>query len=309
MTLLAVRDLRVEFPTAAGPLVVCDGVSFDVAAGEVVGVVGESGCGKTIMALSLLDLVPPPGRVTAGSIRLNGEELRGASPRRWRRVRGRRIGMVFQEPGRALDPVHTVAAHLREAGGRGVDVGGLLTAVGLEPAHARRYPHQLSGGQAQRAMIAVAIAGRPQVIVADEPTSSLDTVRQVGVLAELLRLRDELGCAIVLVSHQLGIISRVADRVLVMYLGQVMEHTDVTSFAHRPLHPYTRALLAAAPQGRSTLPRPIPGPPGQLTAVPAGCPFHPRCPEAEPVCALARPGLRRVAPGRGAACVHVPETR
>jgi oligopeptide/dipeptide ABC transporter ATP-binding protein len=281
----------------------CSGVSFEVEAGEVLGIVGESGSGKTVTALSILGLVPPPGRIMRGSIRFEGEELVGAPERRLRRLRGRSIGMVFQDAGRALDPVHTVRSHLREAAGGSADHGALLDRVGLSPVLLSRYPHELSGGQRQRVMIAIAIARTPRLIIADEPTTAVDSVSQLQVLRELVRVQRELGCALIVISHNMGLISRIADRVVVMYLGHVMEQNTVEGFSLAPLHPYGRALLAATP-ALDTEERllSIRGTPARMTEIPSGCPFHPRCVHAEPECAGDVPVLRTFGEGRSAAC-------
>lgn len=303
MPLLEVRDLHTHFPTPLGVVRACNGISFAVNAGEVLGLVGESGSGKTIAALSILGLVPPPGRIVAGSIRFAGEELVGAPEWRLRQLRGRSIGMVFQDAGRALDPVHTIGGHLREAAGPGTDAGALLERVGLSPRLAGRFPHQLSGGQRQRAMIAIAIARNPPLIIADEPTTAVDTISQVQVVRELVRIQRELGCALIVISHHLGLISRVADRVAVMYLGRILEQNTVAGFAHEPLHPYTRALLAATPtlEGGQRLAS-IPGLPARMTEVPPGCPFHPRCAHVIARCTVEVPALRALESGRAAAC-------
>jgi oligopeptide/dipeptide ABC transporter ATP-binding protein len=303
MALLEVRDLHTVFPTPFGPIRACDGVSFDVEPGEVVGIVGESGSGKSIAALSILGLVPPPGRVERGSIRLDGEELAGASERRLRQLRGTAIGMVFQDAGRALDPVQNVRAHLREAAGRTADEPRLLERVGLSPTLLGRYPHELSGGQRQRVMIAIAIARNPRLVIADEPTTAVDSISQVQVLRELVRIRRELGCALIVISHNLGLVSRVADRVVVMYLGRVLERNTIARFVAGPRHPYARALLAATPSLTADGPlAAIPGTPARMTEVPSGCVFHPRCPHAGPECVATRPALRPLPAGELVAC-------
>jgi peptide/nickel transport system ATP-binding protein len=314
MALLEVRHLETSFPTPFGLVRACRDVSFSVEAGEVLGIVGESGSGKTVAALSILGLVPPPGRVEGGSIRFAGEELVGAPEERLRRLRGREMGMVFQDAGRALDPVHKVASHLREAGGKGVDVGALLARVGLAPGLASRYPHELSGGQRQRVMIAIAIARDPRLVIADEPTTAVDSISQVQVLRELARTQRELGCALIVISHNLGLISRLAHRVLVLYLGRVLEQNGVRDFVRQPRHPYSRALLAATPSleadRRTGRLAGIRGLPAQMIDVPPGCPFHPRCPEAEPRCAERFPAWSpagpQAPPGAGAACHLLP---
>ena len=307
MALLEVRSLHTVFPTPFGPVRACNDVSFDVGPGEVLGIVGESGSGKTLTALSVLGLVPPPGRVESGSIRFGGEELVGAPEPRLRQLRGRDIGMVFQDAGRALDPVHTIASQLREAAAsKHADVGALLARVGLDARLASRYPHELSGGQRQRAMIAIAIARNPRLVIADEPTTAVDSISQIQVLRELVRIQRDLGCALIVISHNLGLISRLADRVMVMYLGRVMEQNTVSAFVQQPRHPYAQALLAASPSldmdRRSGRLAGIRGIPARMTEIPPGCPFHPRCPHALAECATGVPAWRQFPDGSGAAC-------
>ena len=307
MALLEVRNLLTVFPTPFGTVRACNDVSFDVEPGEVLGIVGESGSGKTLTALSVMGLVPAPGRVEGGSIRFGGTELVGASEARLRSLRGRDIGMVFQDAGRALDPVHTIAAQLREAAGsKQADVGALLGRAGLDGRLASRYPHELSGGQRQRAMIAIAIARNPRLVIADEPTTAVDSISQIQVLRELARIQKELGCALIVISHNLGLISRLADRVMVMYLGRVMEQNSVSRFVAAPRHPYAQALLAATPSldfdRRSGRLAGIRGMPARMTEVPTGCAFHPRCPHALAECATDVPEWRAYPDGGGAAC-------
>ncbi|HET7768367.1 MAG TPA: ABC transporter ATP-binding protein [Chloroflexota bacterium] len=307
MALLEVRGLHTVFPTPFGSVRACNDVSFDVQPGEVLGIVGESGSGKTLTALSVLRLVPPPGRVEAGSIRFAGEELIGASEARLRQLRGRDIGMVFQDAGRALDPVHTVAAQLREAAAdKRADTAALLGRVGLDARLALRYPHELSGGQRQRAMIAIAIARNPRLVIADEPTTAVDSISQIQVLRELVRIQRDLGCALIVISHNLGLISRLADRVIVMYLGRVMEQNAVSAFVGQPRHPYAQALLAATPSldtdRRSGRLAGIRGTPARMTEIPPGCSFHPRCAHALAQCAIDVPAWERYEDGSGAAC-------
>ncbi len=307
MALLEVNDLTTTFATDRGPVRACDGVSFEVERGEVLGIVGESGSGKTIAALSVMGLVPPPGVIERGSIRFDGEELRGAPEHRYRDLRGRQIGMVFQDAGRALDPVHTVRSHLREASGRQDDHGALLQRVGLDADLLDRYPYQLSGGQRQRVMIAIAIARDPALIIADEPTTAVDALTQVALLAELMRLRHELGAALILVSHNLGLISRVADRVAVMYLGQILELSPTAELVREPGHPYSAALLRATVplDGDGTRLEGVGGNPDSLLDPPSGCVFSRRCPHADDSCAMSRPALVATAPGRHSACHHL----
>ncbi len=240
-----VKGLWVEFP---GCQPACTAVDVEVGAGEIVGMVGASGSGKTMTALAVAGLVPPPGRVAAGSIRFDGEELVGAPPARVRQLRGREIGLVFQDASRALDPVRTVDHHLQEATGVKGKAGlegraALLERVGLDRGLLARYPHQLSGGQRQRVMIAVATARRPRLVIADEPTSSVDAITQVQVLTELRRATEDLGCALLVISHDLGVISRLADRVVVVDAGATVEEGPVGDVLTRPRHRATRALL------------------------------------------------------------------
>jgi len=237
----------VEF---AGSPPACTSVDVEVEAGEIVGMVGASGSGKTVTALAVTGLIPPPGRVVAGSIRFDGEELVGAPPARLRQLRGRQIGLVFQDASRALDPVHTVDHHLGEAAGDRSRAGRpvratLLERVGLGPDLLGRFPHQLSGGQRQRVMIAVATARRPRLVIADEATSAVDSITQLQVLTELRRACDDLGCALLVISHDLGVISRMADRVVVVDAGATVEEGPVDDVLTRPRHPATRRMLAA----------------------------------------------------------------
>ena len=303
MSLLDVRDLHTHFPTPHGTVRACNGVSFRVERGEILGIVGESGSGKTIAALSVMGLVPKPGAIVAGSIRFNGEELTAAHPSRLRALRGREMGMVFQDASRALDPVQTIGSALREAGAPGAAAERALERVGLPGSLRTRYPHQLSGGQRQRAMIAIAIARNPALVIADEPTTAVDAVSQVHVLRELVRVQRELGCGLIVISHNMGLVSRIADRVVVMYLGTVLEDAPVRQFVAGPAHPYSRALLASAPalQPAGRL-QSIPGQPGRMTEIPAGCVFHPRCQHTGAHCMTRAPRPLAVAPGHTASC-------
>jgi oligopeptide/dipeptide ABC transporter ATP-binding protein len=297
--LLRVRDLRTYFVTArgSGTARAVDGVSFDVYPGETLGLVGESGCGKTVTALSILRLVPePPGHVRPGSlIEFEGRNLATLPPAELRAVRGREIALVFQEPRASLNPVFTVGDQIAEAAvvherlswraarARAVE---MLALVGMpEPAaQATRYPHQLSGGMCQRAMIAMALVCRPKLLIADEPTTALDVTIQAQILELLERLQAEFGMAILLITHDLGVVAGAADRVAVMYAGEVVEQAPAPELFARPRHPYTQGLLASvprvdAPRAAGRLPV-IPGQVPAATAWPAGCRFHPRCPYA-----------------------------
>jgi len=298
-----------------------DGVSFRLEAGETLGLVGESGCGKSVTALSLLRLVPdPPGRVMPGSsVRLRGEDLLEADAERLREVRGGEIAMVFQEPMTSLNPVLTVGRQVDEGIRRHRGLGAreaaeetvrLLGRVGIpEPEERRRaYPHQLSGGMRQRVMIAMALACRPSILVADEPTTALDVTVQAQILELLADLQREMGMAILLITHDLGIVAQVADRVAVMYAGKIVEEADVETLYRRPLHPYTEGLLAAVPdldRRRDRLAA-IPGRVPDPARWPEGCRFRPRCPHAWGRCGE-EPGLLEAGGDRRARCWLVRE--
>jgi len=297
---LAVDGLATHFFTKAGIARAVDGVSLHLDRGEVLGLVGESGSGKSVMGFSLLGLVDPPGRIVGGSIRLQGRELRGLEPEALRRIRGRSIAMIFQDPMAALNPVLTIetqmrlaiAAHervsARAARARAIEV---LGRVGI-PDAARRvsaYPHQFSGGMRQRVAIATVLLHRPAVIVADEPTTALDVSIQGQILAELRALVDELGTALIWISHDLAVVSAISDRIAVMYAGRIVEEGPTGRVLTAPLHPYTRGLLDSLPgeaePGREL--RQIPGATPPLLRLPEGCAFRPRCPRATDLCAIA----------------------
>ena len=323
--LLSVNALRVYFNTAEGVARAVDGVSFTVAAGETVGLVGESGCGKSVTALSLLRLVPPPGRIESGSsIHFNGKDLATLPAEELRQLRGNRLSMIFQEPMTALNPVLTVGdqvaevvrvhtkASRSEAWERAVK---MLAQVGIpDPgARARQYPHELSGGMRQRVMIAMALILDPQLVIADEPTTALDVTIQAQILELLRDMRDRTGLALLLITHDLGVVAEMASRVIVMYAGEVVEEAPVYALFENPSHPYTEGLLAAIPRLgeetdrlktiRGTVPPP--------TAWPTGCRFRDRCPYAFDRCAKEAPVLLQVASSHRARChlVDEPERR
>jgi peptide/nickel transport system ATP-binding protein len=300
---LSVRDLRVEFVTRRGVLKAIDGVSFDIARGEVLGVVGESGAGKSVTGAAVIGLIDPPGRVSGGEIRLSGERIDNLPPEKMRRVRGKRIGMIFQDPLTSLNPLYRVGEQLVEtirthlplsaaaARKRAIE---LLAEVGI-PAPERRidgYPHEFSGGMRQRVVIALALSAEPELIIADEPTTALDVSVQAQIIALLKRLGREHGTAIMLVTHDMGVIAETADRVAVMYAGRIAEIGPVREVVQNPLHPYARGLMGAIPtlaqDSESRLVQ-IPGAMPRLSAIPPGCPFHPRCPHAWARCYLERP--------------------
>lgn len=298
--LLSVRNLQTQFDTRAGPLLAVDGISFDVHAGEVVGLVGESGSGKSVTGFSLLGLIDPPGRIAGGSIRFEGEELVGASPRRLRSLRGRRIAMVFQDPAATLNPVLTIGEQMRLAlaahGERSPAVARqrsveVLGQVGI-PDAARRlsaWPHEFSGGMRQRVALAIALLNRPALIVCDEPTTALDVSIQAQILSEMRQLVTEVGTALIWISHDLATVSSVASRLLVMYAGRLIEEGPVGAVLRQPRHPYTAGLLASLPsQSRPGEPlQQIPGTTPALNDLPRGCAFAPRCDRADGRCDVA----------------------
>ena len=310
--LLSVRDLRTQFPTAEGTVRAVDGVSLDVYPGETVCLVGESGSGKTVACESIARLVDPPGEIVGGEVRFDDRDLLAYAERDLRAVRGDRIAYVFQDPQRSLDPVYTVGEQVAEAVGyhRGVDGAAareravdLLDRVGLPnpAARADEYPHQLSGGMKQRVAIATALAGDPDLLIADEPTTALDVTIQAQILDLFADLGAEEGLATLFVTHDLGVVAGIADRVVVMYAGRVMERGSVTRVFERPAHPYTRGLLDSLP-GRGS--ERIDGEPPDPLDPPEGCRFHPRCPHAVGECRSGDgPPLHGVDGGGEAACV------
>ena len=314
--LLSVRDLRTYFYTSAGVARAVDGVSFDIARGETVGLVGESGCGKSVTGFSILRLIQPPGRIESGSrIALDGEDLLGLSDERIRTIRGNRVSLIFQEPMTALNPVFTVGdqiaevarihdgASKRDAWARAVE---MLALVGIPaPAdRAREYPHQLSGGMRQRVLIAMALVMNPALIIADEPTTALDVTIQAQILELLMELQGRIGASILMITHDLGVIAEVASRVIVMYAGEVVEEAPVGELFAAAHHPYTEGLLTAMPrvgQARERL-TVIPGTVPPPTAWPSGCRFRDRCPYAWERCAAEHPPLYDVGAGHTSRC-------
>ena len=299
---LSVRDLRVEFVTRRGVLKAIDGISFDIARGEVLGVVGESGAGKSVTGAAVIGLIDPPGRIAAGEIRLSGERIDNLKPEAMRRVRGKRIGMIFQDPLTSLNPLYRVGHQLVETIQTHTNLSGaaarkraieLLAEVGI-PAPERRidgYPHEFSGGMRQRVVIALALCAEPELIIADEPTTALDVSVQAQIIALLERLGREHGTAIMLITHDMGVIAEAADRVAVMYSGRIAEIGPVREVVRNPLHPYARGLMGAIPSLASEADRlvQIPGSMPRLSAIPPGCPFNPRCPHAWERCRVDRP--------------------
>jgi peptide/nickel transport system ATP-binding protein len=305
--LVEVRNLRVEFPTRRGTLVAVDNVSFSIARGEVLGVVGESGAGKSLTGMAVIGLLEPPGRVAAGEVRLEGERIDDLSPDAMRRIRGRRIGAIFQDPLTSLNPLYTIGQQLtetilthlpmsrREARERAIR---WLAEVGI-PAPENRidhYPHQFSGGMRQRVVIALALCAEPRLVIADEPTTALDVSIQAQIITLLKRLAAQHGTSVMLVTHDMGVIAETADRVAVMYAGRIAEIGPVRDVIHAPKHPYTIGLMSSIPklgEGRERLAQ-IDGSMPRLTAIPRGCAFNPRCPRAFDRCRQERPGLAKV---------------
>jgi oligopeptide/dipeptide ABC transporter ATP-binding protein len=317
--LLSIRDLVTEFATPDGVVHAVDGVSYDVYPGETLGVVGESGSGKSVTVMSILGLIPqPPGRIANGEVLLEGRDLLTLSDREMRKVRGKEIAMIFQDPMTSLNPVLTVGDQLSEAiTTHDPDVGedtarervvGLLELVGVPNADDRfdQYPHEYSGGMRQRAMIAMAIANEPKVLIADEPTTALDVTIQAQVLEVLQKAQQETNAGTILITHDLGVIAEMADRVVVMYGGRVVESGTAEDIFHSPKHPYTLGLLSSLTRPNVDLERlePIPGQPPSLINLPSGCSFHPRCHlgEGREICRTEVPPLFQLGVGRRSAC-------
>jgi oligopeptide/dipeptide ABC transporter ATP-binding protein len=312
--MLEVSHLTTVFDLAAGPAPAVDDVSFDVRPGETLGLVGESGSGKSVTAFSIMRLVQPPGRIAGGSIRFKGRELLTLPEAEMREVRGAGIALIFQEPMTALNPVFTIGDQVaetllvhgrvtrRDARARVVE---LLGAVRLpDPAaRARDYPHQLSGGMRQRVLIAMAIACKPSLVIADEPTTALDATIQAEILDLLGEMKSAFNLSLLLITHDLGVVAETADRVAVMYAGRIVEHGPVREIFRDPKHPYTRGLLGSRPGvARGQRLRAIDGSVPVLGAFPAGCAFHPRCPDRFEPCSSSPPPEYGVGPGHGARC-------
>jgi peptide/nickel transport system ATP-binding protein len=317
--LLEVSGLVVGFEANGQVARAVDGVSFRVEQGRTLGIVGESGCGKSVTAFSIMRLLPqPPGRILGGQIRFEGQDLVQATEAELHRVRGGRIGMVFQEPLSALNPVQTIGLQVVETlllhrpmtkEAAWSEAVALLAKVGIPSPEIRikEYPHQLSGGMRQRVVIAMALSCNPSLLIADEPTTALDVTIQAQILDLILSLQRDLGMAIVLITHDLGVIAQVCDEAVVMYAGQVAERGSVDDLFHRPAHPYTRGLLASIPRlttpRKSRLPT-IEGSVPALTEMPPGCRYQNRCPYAQPRCGAVPPPLETIAEGHEVACIR-----
>jgi peptide/nickel transport system ATP-binding protein len=317
--ILEVRDLRVEFPTRRGTLIALDRVSFQIREGEILGVVGESGAGKSITGMAVIGLLEPPGRIAGGEVRLEGRRIDDLPREEMRKVRGREIGVVFQDPLTSLNPLYTVGQQLvetitthlalsrKEAREKAV---ALLKEVGIPGAEARldHYPHQFSGGMRQRVVIALAIAAEPKLIIADEPTTALDVSIQAQIIALLKRLSAERGTAVMLITHDMGVIAETSHRVAVMYAGRIAEIGPVREVIHAPRHPYTAGLMGSIPkisvQKQKLLQ--IEGAMPRLNAIPPGCAFNPRCPKRFARCLSERPDLMPAGAGAAACWLHAP---
>ena len=316
-SILEVRDLSVDILTPGGALRAVDGVSFQIPQDATLGLVGESGCGKTLTALSIMNLPPPGARICAGQVLFRGRDILSMPARDLRRLRGKEMALIFQEPMSSLNPVLTVRTQLTEGILAHLDISRrearesalhLLEQVGIgDPA--RRlgdYPHQLSGGMQQRVMIAMALACRPSLLIADEPTTALDVTIQAQILDLLRSMREKYHLAVLLISHDLGVVAQSADSVAVMYAGRIVESASCRDLFHHPRHPYTQALLQAIPRLRQRSDRlaGIPGSVPSLRSVPSGCGFRTRCQEATDECAAAVPALRETDPGHWTRCIH-----
>ena len=321
--LLVVEDLRTYFDLRQGMVKAVDGVCFTLSSRETLAIVGESGCGKSITALSLLRLVPnPPGRIVGGSVKLAGIDLLTLDDEAMRAVRGKDVAMIFQEPMTSLNPVLTIGSQIAEAVLLHEDVNRRqawdkavemlrLTRIPEPEQRAREYPHQLSGGMRQRAMIAMALACNPKVLIADEPTTALDVTIQAQILDIILDLQDKLGTAVILITHDLGVVAEIAQRVIVMYAGRKVEEASVEELFAQPQHPYTHGLMGSIPRlpsMRGEVPnaverlQEIPGTVPALSNLPPGCVFAPRCPHAEDRCRAQYPPYEEKRPGHWAAC-------
>ena len=316
MPLVEIKNLKLDFLAGDRALRAVDDVSLTVGVGETVCLVGESGCGKSVTALSIARLVPvPPARYAGGEILVNGRDVLKMSKTDLRKIRGGLVSYVFQDPGASLNPVFRVGNQIKESlklhrpeKANDAEVVRLLKLVGIPAPESRikDYPHQMSGGMQQRVMIAMALASEPKLLVADEPTTALDVTIQAQILELLLDLKQRLGMSILLITHNLGIVGDMADRVAVMYAGQVVELAPARDLLRRPLHPYTRALMNSVPKlsGSAKRLQAIPGTVPSLGNFPPGCRFTPRCPIAKPECSKAVPELLEVEPGRWVRCPY-----
>jgi peptide/nickel transport system ATP-binding protein len=319
VSIVSVRDLRVYYGTAHGPVRAVDGVSLDIGEGETLGLVGESGCGKSTLGRGILGLLPD-GAATDGEVVYAGRNLLELPPRELRKLRGPDLGLIFQEPMTRLNPLLRIEAHFSETlkrhvpgitddevRRRSLDV---LGKMGIPPTRFRQYPHEFSGGMRQRIMIALALALRPKLLIADEPTTALDVIVEAQILGILADLKANFGTALLLITHNLGIIAESCDRVAVMYAGKLVEEGPARDVFVEPAHPYTRELLLSTISLETTALHSIPGAPPNLVDPPSGCRFHPRCPDAMRICTTAEPIEQALPGGRRVECwLHGPESR
>lgn len=317
-TILDVKDLKVRFTTDEGDVSTVNGVTFSITEGETLAIVGESGSGKSVTSLALVGLLPPNGEIYNGSVEFNGTDLRGLSSKEYRALRGNEISMIFQEPMTALNPVFTIGFQLREmlivhskltrkqATLRGVE---MLERVGIPDAEKtmKRFPHQLSGGMRQRVMIAIALSCNPSLLIADEPTTALDVTIEAQILALLRELKRKSNTSIIIITHNLGVVAELADRVIVMYAGEIVEEASVFELFENPLHPYTRGLLASMPRLHDVVDNlySIEGTVPDPAHMPSGCKFAPRCPMADRDCTAAHPELKFVSADHAVRCIKV----
>jgi peptide/nickel transport system ATP-binding protein len=319
--LLQVKNLRVEFPTRRGTLLALDDISFDIAPGEILGVVGESGAGKSLTGAAIIGLLEPPGRIAGGEIRLAGQRIDNLPYEQMRAIRGRRIGAIFQDPLTSLNPLYTIGRQLTETILTHLPVSAeqararairLLQETGIPAAQERleQYPHQFSGGMRQRVVISLALAAEPELIVADEPTTALDVSIQAQIISLLKRLCKDHGAAVMLVTHDMGVIAETCDRVAVMYAGRICEIGPVHEVIHHPSHPYTTGLMGSIPAMDDTRERllQIDGAMPRLNAIPKGCAFNPRCPQVMERCRRDRPDLSDAGRTHAACWLHAQGT-
>jgi peptide/nickel transport system ATP-binding protein len=315
--ILDVRGLKVEFPTRRGTLQALDGVSFSIAPGEVLGMVGESGAGKSITGMAVIRLLEPPGRIASGEVYLEGRRIDNLPHEEMRKLRGRRIGVIFQDPLTSLNPLYTIGRQLEETIRTHLQMSkaeaharalSLLHEVGIPAPEARfdHYPHQFSGGMRQRVVIALALAAEPKLLIADEPTTALDVSIQAQIIALLKRVAKDHGAAVMLITHDMGVIAETAQRVAVMYAGRIVEIGGVQEVIHAPKHPYTVGLMGSIPRISAQKHRlvQIEGAMPRLNAIPPGCPFNPRCPHRFDRCLVERPDLIAAGTSRAACWLH-----
>ena len=317
MTVLSVENLTVQFPTRRGTLTAVDSISFSIAPGEVLGVVGESGAGKSMTGLAVIGLLEPPGRISGGAVRLEGSRIDNLRHEELRKIRGRKIGVIFQDPLTSLNPLYSVGQQLEETILTHLPLNrnqareralALLREVGIPAPEARydNYPHHFSGGMRQRVVIALALAADPQLLIADEPTTALDVSIQAQIIQLLKRLAAERGAAVMLITHDMGVIAETAQRVAVMYAGRIVEIGPVREVIHAPRHPYTVGLMGSIPRisAEQTKLAQIDGAMPRLNAIPPGCAFNPRCPRRFERCLLERPALLQAGASRAACWLH-----